>query len=84
MSNVIVVGAGPTGLLLACTTGAVILGLIAAFALATVSALQERVLHDPGAMDRLLLDLSVNVTAMTAVGWWSHGTQPRTMPHESS
>ena len=32
--------------------------------LRTISALQERVLHDPGAMDRLLLDLSVNVTAM--------------------
>ncbi|HEU4564978.1 MAG TPA: protein-glutamate O-methyltransferase CheR [Gemmatimonadaceae bacterium] len=32
--------------------------------LATVSALQERVLHDRAAMERLLLDLSVNVTAM--------------------
>ncbi len=32
--------------------------------LATVSALQERVLHDPLVMERLLLDLSVNVTAM--------------------
>ena len=32
--------------------------------LPTVSALQERVLHDPSAMQRLLLDLSVNVTAM--------------------
>jgi chemotaxis protein methyltransferase CheR len=32
--------------------------------LRTISALQERVLHDPAAMDRLLLDLSVNVTAM--------------------
>jgi len=30
----------------------------------TVSALQERVLHDPAVMERLLLDLSVNVTAM--------------------
>jgi len=30
----------------------------------TVSALQERVLHDPDAMDRLLRDLSVNVTSM--------------------
>jgi len=30
----------------------------------TVSALQERVLHDPVVMERLLLDLSVNVTAM--------------------
>jgi chemotaxis protein methyltransferase CheR len=32
--------------------------------LETVSALQERVLHDPEAMERLLLNLSVNVTAM--------------------
>jgi chemotaxis protein methyltransferase CheR len=30
----------------------------------SVSGLQERVLHDPAAMDRLLLDLSVNVTSM--------------------
>jgi chemotaxis protein methyltransferase CheR len=32
--------------------------------LTTVSALQERVLHEPAAMERLLLDLSINVTAM--------------------
>jgi chemotaxis protein methyltransferase CheR len=32
--------------------------------LRTISALQEQVLHEPAAMDRLLLDLSVNVTAM--------------------
>jgi chemotaxis protein methyltransferase CheR len=32
--------------------------------LENVSALQERVLHDPRMMERLLLDLSVNVTAM--------------------
>ena len=31
---------------------------------ASVSALQERVLHDPAVMERLLLDLSINVTAM--------------------
>lgn len=30
----------------------------------TVTGLQERVLHDPPVMERLLLDLSVNVTAM--------------------
>ena len=30
----------------------------------TISALQERVLHDPSAMEALLMDLSVNVTAM--------------------
>jgi chemotaxis protein methyltransferase CheR len=32
--------------------------------LSTVSALQERVLHDQAAMERLLLDLSITVTAM--------------------
>jgi chemotaxis protein methyltransferase CheR len=30
----------------------------------TLSALQERVLHEPAVMERLLLDLSINVTAM--------------------
>ena len=30
----------------------------------TLSALQDRVLHDPACMERLLLDLSINVTAM--------------------
>ena len=32
--------------------------------LRTISALQDRILHDPETMERLLLDLSVNVTAM--------------------
>jgi chemotaxis protein methyltransferase CheR len=32
--------------------------------LTTVSGLQEKVLHDAGCMERLLLDLSINVTAM--------------------
>jgi chemotaxis protein methyltransferase CheR len=32
--------------------------------LESVSGLQERVLHDPAVMEQLLLDLSVNVTAM--------------------
>ena len=32
--------------------------------LASISALQERVLHDPACMERLLLALTVNVTAM--------------------
>lgn len=32
--------------------------------LKTISALQERVLHDNGAMERFLLDLSINVTSM--------------------
>jgi len=32
--------------------------------LSTISGLQERVLHDPQSMERLLLDLSINTTAM--------------------
>ena len=32
--------------------------------LSTVSGLQEKVLHDSGCMERLLLDLSINTTAM--------------------
>jgi chemotaxis protein methyltransferase CheR len=32
--------------------------------LSTISALQDRLLHDPASMERLLLDLSINVTAM--------------------
>jgi chemotaxis protein methyltransferase CheR len=32
--------------------------------LTSVSGLQEKVLHDPACMERLLLDLSINVTAM--------------------
>jgi chemotaxis protein methyltransferase CheR len=32
--------------------------------LSTISALQGRLLHDPACMERLLLDLSINVTAM--------------------
>ncbi|MEO8562780.1 MAG: protein-glutamate O-methyltransferase CheR [bacterium] len=32
--------------------------------LSTISQLQAKILHDPDAMERLLLDLSVNVTAM--------------------
>jgi chemotaxis protein methyltransferase CheR len=37
---------------------------IEAEGLSTVSALQERILHEPAMMERLLLDLSINVTAM--------------------
>src|ERR671936_2525973 len=32
--------------------------------LETLSALQDKLLHDPACMERLLLDLSINVTAM--------------------
>lgn len=37
---------------------------IEAEGLSTISALQDRVLHEPDMMERLLLDLSINVTAM--------------------
>ncbi len=37
---------------------------IEADGLRTISGLQERVLHEPEMMERLLLDLSINVTAM--------------------
>jgi chemotaxis protein methyltransferase CheR len=37
---------------------------IEAEGIATISGLQERVLHEPAMMERLLLDLSINVTAM--------------------
>ena len=37
---------------------------ISAEGLPNVTSLQERVLHDPQVMERLLLDLSINVTAM--------------------
>jgi chemotaxis protein methyltransferase CheR len=37
---------------------------IEAAGMASVSSLQERVLHDPEMMEQLLLDLSINVTAM--------------------
>ena len=32
--------------------------------LSTISALQDKLLHDPACMERLLLDLSINVTSM--------------------
>jgi chemotaxis protein methyltransferase CheR len=37
---------------------------LAAEGLPTISALQDRVLHDPGCMDRLLLGLTIHVTSM--------------------
>ena len=39
-------------------------GVVAAEGLATVSGLMEKMLHDPACLDRLLLGLSVNVSAM--------------------
>jgi chemotaxis protein methyltransferase CheR len=37
---------------------------VSAERLTSISGLQERVLHDPACMERLLLDLSINVTSM--------------------
>src|SRR5687767_15367290 len=37
---------------------------IAAEGLATISGLQDRLLHEPAMMEQLLLDLSINVTAI--------------------
>jgi chemotaxis protein methyltransferase CheR len=37
---------------------------VCAEGLSTISALQNRLLHDPACMERLLLDLSINVTSM--------------------
>ncbi|HEY0810041.1 MAG TPA: protein-glutamate O-methyltransferase CheR [Longimicrobiales bacterium] len=37
---------------------------VAAEGLQSISELQHRVLHDPGAMEKLLLDLSINVSSM--------------------
>ena len=41
-----------------------VLRRVQAEGLPTISSLQERVLHDPACMERLLVDLTVNVTAM--------------------
>ncbi len=48
--------------------------------LRTVSALQDRILHDPEAMERLLLDLSVNVTAMFRDPSFYHEFRERVVP----
>jgi chemotaxis protein methyltransferase CheR len=46
----------------------------------TVSALQELVLHDPAVMERLLLDLSVNVTAMFRDPSFFHAFRSKVAP----
>lgn len=46
----------------------------------TVSALQELVLHDPAVMERLLLDLSVNVTAMFRDPSFFHAFRSKVVP----
>ena len=47
----------------------------------SVSALQELVLHDPAVMERLLLDLSVNVTAMFRDPTFFVAFHSRVVPH---
>ena len=39
--------------------------------LSTVSGLQEKVLHDAGTMERLLLDLSINTTTSNQAPIWT-------------
>jgi chemotaxis protein methyltransferase CheR len=47
----------------------------------TVSALQDLVLHDPAVMERLLLDLSVNVTAMFRDPTFFLAFRSKVVPH---
>ena len=46
----------------------------------TLSALQDRVLHDPAVMERLLLDLSINVTAMFRDPTFFHAFREKVVP----
>jgi chemotaxis protein methyltransferase CheR len=46
----------------------------------TMSALQDRVLHDPAVMERLLLDLSINVTSMFRDPTFFHALRERVVP----
>jgi chemotaxis protein methyltransferase CheR len=48
---------------------------------ATVSALQERILHDPAVMERLLLDLSINVTSMFRDPGFFASFRTQVIPH---
>jgi chemotaxis protein methyltransferase CheR len=47
----------------------------------TMSALQDRVLHDPGVMERLLLDLSINVTSMFRDPTFFKALREKVVPH---
>jgi len=49
--------------------------------LTSVSGLQERVLHDPDAMERLLLDLSINVTSMFRDPTFFRAFREKVVPH---
>jgi chemotaxis protein methyltransferase CheR len=46
----------------------------------TMSALQDRVLHDPAVMERLLLDLSINVTSMFRDPTFFHALRQKVIP----
>jgi chemotaxis protein methyltransferase CheR len=47
----------------------------------TMSALQDRVLHDPAVMERLLLDLSINVTSMFRDPTFFEALREKVLPH---
>ncbi len=47
----------------------------------TLSALQDKVLHDPAVMERLLLDLSINVTAMFRDPTFFQAFREKVIPH---
>jgi chemotaxis protein methyltransferase CheR len=47
----------------------------------TMSALQDRVLHDPAVMERLLLDLSINVTSMFRDPTFFKALREKVVPH---
>jgi chemotaxis protein methyltransferase CheR len=49
--------------------------------LTTVSALQEKVLHDPGMMDKLLADFSINVTEMFRDPSFFMALRQKVVPH---
>jgi chemotaxis protein methyltransferase CheR len=49
--------------------------------LETLSALQDRVLHDPAVMERLLLDLSINVTSMFRDPTFYRAFREKVIPH---
>ena len=54
--------------------------VIRAERLTTISALQERVLHDPGCMERLHLGLSVNVSSMFRDPGFFHALRTKILP----
>ncbi len=47
----------------------------------TMSALQDRVLHDPAVMEQLLLDLSINVTSMFRDPTFFKALREKVVPH---